>query len=213
MPADDAQDRRVLAVSRAMDEAAQPSALLLACGEMTAQEMCTAKAVAHLMTRVALDALHAPATPDDHEAERVRAAEEMRERCALVAEEGHYGVGYGPAGMLALKDGLRAVKIWAHGDGDGIAAAIRALPIPEATRLAEDGWRTMESAPREPDYYADLPGDALRGVGNATSVETGDTLFLLWFEQFGPGYSKATHWRPLPPPPRALSAGPGGGDA
>ncbi|WP_430912859.1 hypothetical protein [Methylobacterium sp. sgz302541] len=239
MPADDAQDRRVLAVSRAMDEAAQPSALLLACGEMTAQEMCTAKAVAHLMTRVALDALHAPATPDDREAERVRAVEEMRERAMRVCEliSTTYANRIGTPEERTGVDGECSLAVARAED------AIRALPIPEGARPAEDGLKPPRVEFHQHDW---IPGFAAFAPGATTpgpdsrafcvlnlgsilgTVETGDVppTDLPYFiaesmmhevmhalEQWAGTEFSEERVEALLAKYRALSTGPGGGDA
>lgn len=62
------------AVEAAMLKASMMSALLLACGEMTAQERRTAKAVAIYMRGVALAALRSPGL--DRDGERMREAAE-----------------------------------------------------------------------------------------------------------------------------------------
>lgn len=69
------------------------------------------------------------------------------------------------------------------------------------TPTYEDGWQPIETAPSDYDWYCDLPGEEDEGVGHAIADEDSRMAFLLWFASPKPGYSKPTHWRPLPSPP------------
>jgi len=71
------------------------------------------------------------------------------------------------------------------------------------------GWLAIETAPKAPDCYHDLPGDARDGLGFATNSDTGNIEYLVWWKYVGNGCSETTHWmrKPLPPVPAGREGG------
>lgn len=82
------------------------------------------------------------------------------------------------------------------GDGDDIARAVLAAVLP---RVRAEGWRTIESAPKDGTVVQLWSPDAARH-GVMLGYFSDD-----WFEEWTDNFIDAepTRWRPLPPPPDA----------
>lgn len=69
--------------------------------------------------------------------------------------------------------------------------------------LGSNGWAVCRcdagDDPRpDVDWTGDLHDEADHGPAIACSDDTGEPLFLVWWDYFGNGVSRITHWRPLP---------------
>ena len=80
------------------------------------------------------------------------------------------------------------------------AALTAALPM-----LMRAEWQPIETAPKDVEWSSSLPFCAYSGVAVAYAEDDGpnegEALFLVLWEQAGPGFSETTHWMPLPAPP------------
>lgn len=111
---------------------------------------------------------------------------------------------------------LRATADWLDTLGVHVAAdRIRSCADELAAALAEQGWRSMDSAPKSTlDEHGRVRGVFLLGFCPDEAVDPASCLSVIWWEPLTDGgvwYGqeamtvRPTHWMPLPPPP------PGGG--
>lgn len=92
---------------------------------------------------------------------------------------------------------LRATMIVCR---DAARAAIAAL---DAIRAQDDGWRTMDSAPRDGQTFLALIRGQVRLVSYCVSSIFPAVGFCI-ADQGAEGYARCepTYWRPLPAPPK-----------
>jgi len=64
-------------------------------------------------------------------------------------------------------------------------------------------WNSdMNAAPRgDRDVSYETPFKFRAGPAVAYDDETGEPLYLVWFDYLGGGMSETSHWMPLPLPP------------
>ena len=71
-----------------------------------------------------------------------------------------------------------------------------------STEADANGWRPIETMPKI-DTTIEAPTSHREGVAVAFDDDTGESLFLVYYRHMrGRGYSKLTHWQPLPEPPK-----------
>jgi hypothetical protein len=107
-----------------------------------------------------------------------------------------------PAGELADEGIINELAGCYGNDPERRHPFLRMTPTAWNTRKSDDGWRTMESAPKDGSEVLAWAREA--AGGRCTTVEwsrsRGSWIECYdldgWMEGYGP-----THWRPLPSPP------------